>query len=59
MSIDEVEGMEEPRWYEADARLPGLTDHRHSMRDLSEEGVEGRMRAHYPEALAGAPDGPR
>ena len=43
--------MEGRRWYEADALMPDLTAHRHSMRDLSEEGVERRMRAHYPEAV--------
>lgn len=40
------------RWYAADALMADLSNHHHHLHAASEEEVERRMRAHYPEAVA-------
>ena len=45
-------GTEGWTWYEADALLADLTSHRHTMKDVSEGGVERRIRARYRDPVA-------
>ncbi len=43
--------MSERRWYEAEALMADLRNHRHEIRGASEEEIERRMRNHYPDAV--------
>jgi hypothetical protein len=44
--------MSDKRRYIADALQADLTSYHHHLQAVSEEEAEGRMRKHYPEAVA-------